>query len=153
MMDGVKFRQAAAVDLPTILAITDAAYAHYVPLLKRKPQPMETDYLPLIAAGEVWLLDVDDQAVGVIVLTDEADHILIYSVAVHPEFQQRGLGRRLLAWAEQRTIAHGYALVRLYTNALMVENIALYGRVGYVETGRESYTGGAIVYMEKRLAN
>ncbi len=152
-MSDETLRRATADDLPTILAITDAAYAHYVPLLKRKPQPMETDYLPMIEAGEVWLLDLDRQPVGVIVLVDEGDRLLIYSVAVQPQFQKRGLGRRLLAWAEQRATEHGYGLVRLYTNALMVENIALYERVGYVETGREPFKGAAIVYMEKRLAN
>ncbi len=150
-MNDETIRRASADDLPIILAITDAAYAHYVPLLGRKPQPMTTDYAPMIAAGEVWLLDVEDQPAGLIVLEDEGDRLLIYSVAVQPQFQQRGLGRRLLAWAEERTRAKGYALVRLYTNALMTDNIALYGRVGYVETGREPYKGSAIVYMEKRL--
>ncbi len=145
------FRQATAEDVAAVIAITNEAYARYVPIIGRKPQPMETDYLPMIEAGEVWLIDVDGQLAGLIVLTDEADRLLIYSVAVRPTFQKRGLGRRLLDWAETRAAVYGYELVRLYTNALMVENIALYQRVGYTETGRETYKGGIIVYMEKRL--
>ncbi len=146
-----RMRLATADDEQTILDITNAAYEHYVPLLGRKPQPMEVDYLPKIEAGEVWLLDLEGQLVGMIVVVDEVDCLLIYSVAVRPQFQKRGLGRRLLAWAEARAAQAGYSRTRLYTYGRMVENIALYGRVGYVETGRKAYAGGEIVYMDKRL--
>ena len=147
-----KIRLAAAEDLQTIMDVTDAAYAPFVAVLGHTPQPMEIDYAPKIEAGEVWLLDVDGQPVGMIVVVDEADCLLIYSVAVRPQFQKRGLGRRLLAWAEARAAQAGYSRTRLYTYGRMVENIALYGRVGYVETGRKAYAGGEIVYMEKHLS-
>ena len=39
----------------------------------------------------------------------------------------------------------------LHTHVLMVENIALYTRLGFVESGRVHEKGVARVYMVKRL--
>ena len=50
--------------------------------------------------------------------------------------------------------AHGSsdcAAVTLYTNEAMVENLQLYPRLGYVETGRGVEEGYRRVYFEKRL--
>lgn len=149
--EDVIIRRATADDVPTIAAITDAAYATYVPLLGRKPQPMTADYNQIVADQPVWLLCLDDQPAGVLVLMKEPEHLLIYNVAVSPSYQKQGFGRQLLDWAEQEARREGYALIRLYTNALMTGNIALYQRLGYVETGREPYLGSTLVHMEKRL--
>ena len=44
-----------------------------------------------------------------------------------------------------------YGAIYLYTHALMTENIALYRRVGFLETHRISEKGYDRVYMTKRL--
>jgi ribosomal protein S18 acetylase RimI-like enzyme len=46
----------------------------------------------------------------------------------------------------------GWQEIRLYTNASMTENIALYRKIGYVETARVNEKGFDRVYMTKRLA-
>ena len=112
---------------------------------------MTTDHSPMIAEGQVWLLDRGDQSVGLIVLIDQPDHLLIQNIAVHPDAQKQGFGRRLLDWAEVQARQKNYLLLRLYTNLLMTENQALYKHVGYVEIGREPYMGFTLVYMEKKL--
>lgn len=144
-------RQAVPVDVDTIVAITNAAYAHYIPRIGRKPQPMVTDYGPMITENEVWLLTDNNQPVGVLVLVDKQDHFLIYNVAVDPSHQQHGFGHRLLNWAEERSKQQQYTVLRLYTNALMTENIVRYTKLGYVETSREARAGSTIVHMEKYL--
>jgi hypothetical protein len=48
-------------------------------------------------------------------------------------------------------VHRGWREIRLYTNALMAENIALYRRIGYVETARVAEKGFDRVYMTKRL--
>ena len=131
-------RRALPADVDTVVAITNAAYAHYIPRIGRKPQPMVTDFGPMIAANEVWLLELDQQPVGVLVLTHMPDYLLIYNVAVAPGYQKRGFGRQLLGWAETQARQDGYLIVRLYTHVLMVENIALYKRLGYAETEIEA---------------
>ena len=144
-------RQATLDDVAAITALTDAAYRKYIPQLGRKPQPMTADYGLVVTEHPVWLVEIGDHLVGILVLQHEPDSLLIYSVAINPTDQKRGFGRLLLAWAEQQAQLAGYRSLRLYTNALMTENIALYTRLGYHETRRESYPGGAIVHMRKPL--
>jgi hypothetical protein len=43
-------------------------------------------------------------------------------------------------------------MVRLYTNEAMTENIALYSRIGFMETHRAEERGLRRVYMIKTLA-
>jgi ribosomal protein S18 acetylase RimI-like enzyme len=148
-MSDVRVRRANDQDAQAIAALTDAAYAKYVPRLRRKPLPMMADYRQMIAEHAVWLLCLDDQTVGVLVLMAEPDAMLIYSVAIDPEHQGRGLGRQMLALAEDEARKAGYGQIRLYTNEHMVENIELYERMGYIETKRERHLGSAMVHMSK----
>jgi len=149
----MSIRRAAPGDADAIAAITDAAYQKYLPRMGRKPQPMTVDYHQILAEHPVWLLCVDDRPTGVLVLMHEPDTLLVYSVAVHPSAQHRGLGRQLLAWAEHEARQAGYAQIRLFTNALMEENIALYTRLGYQETRREPYYGLTLVHLAKQLGD
>ena len=48
--------------------------------------------------------------------------------------------------------AGGYDRISLYTNEAMVENQALYERIGYVETRRADEHGYARVFYEKEVA-
>lgn len=147
--EGVVIRRARPDEGPVVAALTDRAYAHYIPLLGRRPQPMTADYGQMIAQDEVWLLLHDDWPAGVLVLVREADTLLIYNVAVEPRFQGRGIGRLLLNLAEAEALRAGCARLRLYTNEHMTSNIAMYLRRGYRETGREAYLGSDLVHMEK----
>ena len=144
-------RRASLAEADVVAAITDAAYAKYVSRLGRKPLPMTADHQRVIAEHAVWLLDLDGETVGALTLENEPEQLYIYSVAVSPRYQKQGYGRRLLLWAEEEARRLGYERIRLFTNALMAENIALYLRLGYVETGREPYLGSTLVHMEKQL--
>jgi len=95
-----------------VAEITDSAYGSYLPLLGRKPQPMTADHRRMIGENDVWLLFNENYPVGVLVLVDEPDSLLIYSVAIRPELQGRGLGRRLLGWAEQQARRVGRPRIR-----------------------------------------
>ena len=125
-------RQAEAADEALVAAINREAYAEYVSLLGYPPMPAVEDYAPRIAAGQVWLLDER----GVLVMERHPDHAMIYSLAVRPDAHGIGLGRVLMAYAEHLATTWGVPELRLYTNALMHRNQAIYQRLGYRETGR-----------------
>jgi ribosomal protein S18 acetylase RimI-like enzyme len=129
-------RLAGAADLDAIVALTEAAYRPYTELFDAPPIPVTEDYVPRIEAGEVWLLESIGRLAGVIVLEKEADHMMIFSVAVAPGFQGRGFGQKLLRFADAQALDTGYSEIRLYTNARMERNIALYTAYGYREIGR-----------------
>ena len=129
-------RLARPEDLAAIVALTEAAYAPYNAILDAPPIPVTEDYAPRIANGEVWLLESGGEPAGVLTLERHADHAMIFSVAVSPAFQGKGFGTELLNHADQRTRLWGLPEIRLYTNAKMERNIALYLAYGYRETGR-----------------
>jgi GNAT superfamily N-acetyltransferase len=146
-----ELRIATANDQPAVEAIVEAAYKHYIARIGQKPGPMLDDYGAQIAAGRVHVMDCDGEPKGLLVLIPEADAMLLDNVAVHPSAQGRGLGRQMMIFAEQAAGDAGYETIRLYTNAMMTENIALYTRAGYVETHRGVEKGLHRVYMTKRL--
>jgi len=88
---------------------------------------------------------------GVVVMMPEAHWMFLENVAVHPDLQHQGLGRRLLAFVEECAREAGLPEIRLYTGALMVENIRLYERLGYQQTDRRLDHGFDRVFMAKRL--
>jgi ribosomal protein S18 acetylase RimI-like enzyme len=145
-------RLAEPDDGPTVEAIVQAAYGHYVARIGRKPGPMLDDYAALIAANRVQVLQDGSETLGILVLIPEPDAMLLDNLALHPNAQGRGLGRLLLNAAEQAARAAGYTTIRLYTHVMMTENIALYTRLGYQETHRGEEHGLHRVYMAKILS-
>jgi GNAT superfamily N-acetyltransferase len=145
----VRPRLARADDLPHIEALVEAAYAEYVTRIGMRPIPMDDDYAARVERSEAWVLGNVD---ALIVLVPGEEWLLVDNVAVRPDLQGRGLGRRLLAFAEHETARHGYRELRLYTNEKMTENRDLYARLGYEEIGRESITGRHAVWMRKLLS-
>ncbi len=143
-------RRAEAADLPAIEAIVARAYEKYVERLGRRPSPMDDDYAAKVERGEALVWDEGGVA-GVLVLIPAPTHILIENVAVEPDRQGEGIGGALLEFAEARARGLGLREIRLYTNAAMTENLRLYPRLGYVESGRRSQRGFDRVFFTKRL--
>jgi ribosomal protein S18 acetylase RimI-like enzyme len=150
-MTPVTVRRATADDVPALTAIAAAAYAVYVPRIGRPPPPMVADYAAAVRDAETWVLDDRGRVAGFLVLVAHDDHVLLENVAVAPGYQRRGLGGRLLKYAEETTIAKGRGEIRLYTNEAMTENQALYERLGYEETHRGGDGWVRRVFYRKRL--
>ena len=149
-----RIRNAEPSDLAVVQQISAEAYiAAYVPVLGYIPQPAEEDYNTRIARREVWLIERDEHAVGVAVLEERPDHLLVHSIAVRPTEQRRGYGRALLGFADRRAVAIGVPEIRLFTNTRMKRNIALYRRHGYVEIGVRPHpnrSGQSVLDMARR---
>jgi ribosomal protein S18 acetylase RimI-like enzyme len=144
-------RIASERDLPAIERVVYDAYKGYIPLIGKPPVPMSDDYGRQIEAGNVWVLLLDDQLVGLVVLVRQGGHMLLDNVAVAPERQGCGLGRALIDFAEAKVRECGYNEIHLYTNELMHQNLALYKRLGYQETARRLDSGFRRVFMKKTL--
>ena len=133
--------------------ITQDAYAIYERTLGFKPLPMTEAYAPRIAAGQVWLVEADVMA-GAMVLETHPDHLMLYSLALRPAYQGQGIGRWMLQFAEDEALRRGVPQIRLYTNARMERNIALYVKAGFAEVGRRPHPNpdaGMFVDMVKRV--
>src|SRR5262249_50113772 len=118
------------------------------------PKPATEDYGPRIDKGEVWILEINGEPTGVAVLEEKADHLLIYSIAVKPDAQQKGYGTALLDFAHQRAIALGLRELRLYTNEGMEWNLTFYLGQGFVEFGKRPHPnspGQMLIDMVRKL--
>jgi GNAT superfamily N-acetyltransferase len=147
-------RRATPEDRAAVEAIVADAYSVYVGRIGKPPGPMLDDYAGLIEDGAVSVFAAPDGGLaGVIVLLPVSDHLLLDNVAVRPERRGEGIGRRLIAFAESEARRLGYRELRLCTHEKMSENIALYLRLGFAETGRGPQAGYDRVFMTKRLGS
>ncbi len=144
-------RQATPADLAAIGRLVRAAYSRYADRMDRPPAPVLHDYSAEAQAGQIWV--IGDPIIGVVVLQQDQDGILIGNLAIDPSSQGKGLGRRLMEFAEEQARACGLRRLRLYTNEVMTENIAIYARLGFHETGRSTQDGYRRVFMEKALGD
>jgi ribosomal protein S18 acetylase RimI-like enzyme len=151
MVDEPRIRAADAADVPVIVEIVDQAYRHYIVRIGKPPGPMLDDYATRVSEGAVWVLEEGAEMAAIIVLLPAPDYLLLDNIAVSPTRQGLGLGRRLLAFAEDEALRRGYREIRLYTHETMVENQRLYAAIGYEETGRGSEAGYNRVFMRKQL--
>jgi GNAT superfamily N-acetyltransferase len=144
-------RPATQDDVPAIERIVRDAYARYIERIGKPPGPMLDDYPARVAKGAAWVLDEGGVIAGVIVLLPAPDHLLLDNVAVDPAHHGRGLGRRLMAFAEDEARRLGHAELRLYTHVMMHENLAMYPRLGYEEFARFEQAGYQRVFMRKQV--
>ncbi|MBC7801031.1 MAG: GNAT family N-acetyltransferase [Gemmatimonadaceae bacterium] len=150
----MQLRLAVPGDLAVVQSITNAAYAVWEPIMGAPAVPVTEDYVPRIVRQEVWLVERDGTALAVMVAEPTDDHLLIFSLAVPPAHQAQGIGRFMLAAAERQATAAGLRGIRLFTGDRMVRNIAMYGRWGFIETGRRPNPyrpGWTLVDMVKPL--
>lgn len=148
----MKIRPARLDEVDALSTIVQRAYEGYVARIGRRPAPMDDDYVARIESGQVSVATVDGVLVGLIVTVLAPDHLMIENVAVDPAHHGQGLGGALLTHAEQIAKDAGVSELRLYTNAAMVENLAMYPRLGYREVERRRSGGFDRVFFSKRIA-
>jgi GNAT superfamily N-acetyltransferase len=145
----IHLRNAVSEDAATVADCVAQAYEPWVSRIGRKPWPMLQDYAAVIRDESVTVAQVAAQVAGVIVLSHTDEGLLIENVAVYPQWKGRGVGTELLRFAEQEARRLACSNLYLYTNELMVENIALYAKRGYVEYERRQEQGFRRVFMRK----
>ena len=140
---------AKAEDVPAIKPMVDAAYSKYIERLGKLPAAMTADYDKLVETQSLYVLRAGGNVVGSILLSRDDDSIKVNNLVVDPSAQGRGYSRVLMDHAEDMARAQGLAAVTLFTNERMHENIALYTKIGFTETGRKTEDGFNRVFFRK----
>ena len=112
---------------------------------------MNADFASQIERGHVYLAFCGSLFAGYVVFYQERDHIHLENVAVLPTFSGQGIGRTLIKYAEHSAREAGLRAIELYTNEVMTENLAMYPKLGYVETERKKQAGFSRVFFRKSL--
>src|SRR5580765_6175586 len=100
-------RTATVEDVPKLVALLNTAFA-----MERDFMDRERIYTPEVEAymkaGTYFVVDGEGGALDACMyLEQRSDRMYLGMLAVNPERQGRGLGKRLLTFAEQRAVAAG----------------------------------------------
>ncbi len=145
----IQIRVATADDLANIQSCAKDAYAMYIERMGREPAPMVADFASQIELGQVQAAVCGSTFVGYVVFYSEGDHLHLENVAVAPAHAGQGIGKKLVAYVEQTASDKDLAAVELYTNEVMTENLAMYPKLGYIETERKQQDGFNRVFFRK----
>ena len=86
---------------------------------------------------------------------ERADGLYVGKLAVAPDCQRRGIGRRLMQAVERLALDRGKAALELQTRIELTANHAAFARLGFHETGRTAHEGYArptSITMRKALS-
>jgi ribosomal protein S18 acetylase RimI-like enzyme len=146
-----QLRRALPADTALVRELTRSAYQKWMPLIGREPKPMTTDFGRAIREHIVDLMLTGERVVALIEMIRGDDHLFVENIAVLPECQGRGYGRRMVEHAEGTALSGGFPEIRLYTNKLFVGNLRFYEKLGFRVTREEPFKGGFLVHMSKRV--
>jgi ribosomal protein S18 acetylase RimI-like enzyme len=144
-------RLATANDVTDVIDCARSAYSKYIERVGREPAPMLADYTAQIEQGIVWVLTEQGDVRGLLVSFPQNDCYFIENVAVRPDFQGNGYGKKLMTFAAEQARAVHLAEICLYTNIAMTENLIFYSKLGFEEIERKIENGYHRVYLRKRL--
>ncbi len=155
--DDLRLVRASLDQRAAVERLQQAAYARNRELLGLEPVPLLANYGEIFGKCEVWIKPIDganaEIEAALILDTDRADDIVIWSVATDPASQHNGIGHQLLDCAEHRARALGRNVIRLYTGATLTHLIDWYTRNGYKVERREQLEDRVLVHMIKRVAH
>jgi GNAT superfamily N-acetyltransferase len=75
----------------------------------------------------------------------------IKRMRVHPDYQRKGFGQKILNNLEEKARQLGYTELCLDTTTKQVPAQKLYKKNGYHQTSRASYAGLEIIFYEKKI--
>jgi ribosomal protein S18 acetylase RimI-like enzyme len=127
------------------------AYGKYIERIGKAPAPMHADFARQIEQGLIHVALRARQFAGYVAFFPEGDHLHLDAVAVLPEHSGKGVGKALIGYVEQVARQGGFKAVELYTNEAMTENLAMYPKLGYLETHRKRDAGYNRVFYRKTL--
>lgn len=117
---------------------------------------MSADYEELLRTHDVYVLKSPNgnKIIASMVLSEDesANAIRLNNLVVDPSLQGGGFGRRLFELAEEIARSKGRNSLVLYTNVKMYENLGLYAKIGFVETGRGTEDGFERIYFRKVIS-
>ena len=105
----------------------------------------------------------NDQIIGSVLLVEKEHQLYLGMLTVSPELQNSGIGKKMLAEAENHAKSLGLSTLSMTVVSVRAELIAWYKRHGYVDTGkRELFPASDIhinisdkplefIYLEKKI--
>ena len=111
---------------------------------------IEAEYIE--AGGEFYVGSVEGRIVAMGAIKRLSDACAeICRMRVHPDFQRRGLGGRMLRMLEKQARELGFRRLTLETTVGQAAAIGMYMKAGYGEVSRARKLGFEVVAFEKSI--
>jgi ribosomal-protein-alanine N-acetyltransferase len=124
----LRIRPMQARDLPHVTAIEQAVY----------PFPWTLGiFQDCLRVGYCcWLVELEQKVIGYGVMSVVVDESHILNLCIHPDWQRKGLGRKLILRLLMIARQHGAETVFLEVRESNRTALALYEKLGFVQIGR-----------------
>lgn len=166
--------KASLEDIPGLTILINSAYrgesskkgwtteAHLLEGKRTDEQEMTQIFLD--TKNTILKFTENNTIIGSVLLVEKENQLYLGMLTVSPELQNSGIGKKLLAEAENHAKSLGLSSIIMTVISVRGELIAWYKRHGYVDTGkREAFPESGIhitvseeplefIYLEKRLA-
>lgn len=151
--DRAIFRPARIEDASFLSELAWAAYSKYSINMNKLPRPVYYNYHDLILKGDTFVALNNKNIIGMATLSLRDNYLLIQNIAISPQFQRKGLGKRFINYAKKISISKNISEMRLWTNEKMPGNLEMYISHGFQETHRQEIEGHRLIYLKKILIN
>jgi len=148
----MSIRQAIITDLDIVKKIAEACaidMANYSIFQWNEKYPSRDVFKNDIETGALYVLEINKKIVGCIMLSDVKDesykdvkwltkdfkNLYVHRLAVDPDYQKKGHGRRLMDFAESFAVENNFTSIRLDTFSLNHRNNKFYKSRGYTQLG------------------
>ena len=148
----MSIRQAIITDLDIVKKIAEACaidMANYSIFQWNEKYPSRDVFKNDIETGALYVIEINKKIVGCIMLSDVKDdsykdvkwltkdfkNLYVHRLAVDPDYQKKGHGRRLMDFAESFAVENNFTSIRLDTFSLNHRNNKFYKARGYTQLG------------------
>jgi GNAT superfamily N-acetyltransferase len=132
-------RAAGTGDVPAIVALLNAAFAMEWDFINRD-RTTAAEIAGYLETGTFFVVDGDADGLGACMyLEQRGDRLYLGMLAVNPAAQGRGLGRQMMAAAEQHAASLGCRAIDIRIVDRRTELPPFYRALGFVDNGTEPF--------------
>jgi GNAT superfamily N-acetyltransferase len=138
----IDVRPAAVADRAVVVKVLQRAFADYDGRLQPQPGALgetEASVRAHLKKGSVALAFIAGEPVGAMFIERKEDALFLSRVSVVPERRGSGITARMVAMAETEARREGVRALTLRVREVLAQNIALFQRLGFRETGRHGH--------------
>ncbi len=138
----IDVRPAAVADRAAVVKVLQRAFADYDGRLQPPPGALgetEASVRAHLKHGSSALAFIAGEPVGAMFIERKGDALFLSRVSVVPEKRGSGITARMAALAEEEARRQGVATLTLRVREVLAQNLALFERLGFRETGRHGH--------------
>ncbi|MCK9169461.1 MAG: GNAT family N-acetyltransferase [Treponema sp.] len=104
-----------------------------------------------IAACVVLSTEYDEQYTSAQWKYQSDRPLIVHRLCIHPDFQNKGLGKTVMRAVEEWGKLHSFNVIRLDAFSGNAASLTLYSHLGFRKAGEANWTKGMFWLMEKKL--